>query len=170
MIAAVERLDIISVIRLMRSHPLTKHLSQTALARLTGTSQATISKWEAGKSVPDARRAILTLHNLGAPDVPGERHRPLANRHLTQGTTLRTSEGTETALDPNVVITAPCPLHVQVASQGDTDASAPATAALHLDDDPPRLVVPPASTWSSHTSQSGTTTVWVRLEKPWANG
>lgn len=167
MIAAVERLDMIAVIRLMRSHPLTKHLSQTALARLTGTSQATISKWEAGKSIPDARRAILTLHNLGA---PRERHRPLANRHLTQGTTLRTGEGTETALDPNVVITAPCPLHVQVASQGDSDTSAPATAALHLDDDPPRLLVPPASTWSSHTSQSGTTTVWIRVEKPSSSG
>lgn len=170
MIAAVERLDIIAVIRLMRSHPLTKHLSQTALARLTGTSQATISKWEAGKSVPDPRRAILTLHNLGAPGTPEERRRPLPNRPLPKDTSLRTGEETETALDPSVVITTPCPLHVQVAPQGDTDASPPATAALYLDDDLPRLVVPPASTWSSHTNQSGTTTVWVRLKKPSSSG
>lgn len=166
MIAAVERLDIIAVIRLMRSHPLTKHLSQTALARLTGTSQATISKWEAGKSLPDPRRAILTLHNLGAPGIPGERRGPLPHRSPTKDATLRTGQETETAPDSSVVITAPCPLHVQVAPQVDTNASPPATAALYLDDDLPRLVVPPASAWSSHTNQSGTTTVWVRLEEP----
>lgn len=70
MIAAIERMDIIGVVRILRSNPLTRHLSQTALSRLTGVSRSTISGWESGNRVPDPRRAIEALEGLGVPGVP----------------------------------------------------------------------------------------------------
>ncbi len=67
MLAALERVDICAVVVLLRTHPATGHLSQRSLGRLMGTSQATVSRWEAGKRKPKTRVVLRALEGLGAP-------------------------------------------------------------------------------------------------------
>lgn len=86
MIAAIERMDIIEVVQILRSNPLTRHLSQTALSRLIGVSQSTVSKWESGDAAPNPRRIVDVLQRLGVPGVPWG-HRWLLPEELTADTT-----------------------------------------------------------------------------------
>ncbi|MBB5491472.1 transcriptional regulator with XRE-family HTH domain [Nocardiopsis metallicus] len=136
---------------------MTRHLSQSALARLTGTSQATISMWESGKRSPDRRRAILVLQELGTPGAAGERSWRLPDEAPSEP-----SEGLAQAL--RVVITAPVPIDVQVSSH--TDEGPLTTASFLVQGEHPRLVVTPSSSWGITTSPSGVTTAWVALENP----
>lgn len=155
MVAALERLDIVAIIRVLRSHLLTRHLSQSALARLTGTSQATISMWESGKRSPDRRRAILVLQELGAPGTPGERSWQLPNES-SPGSPEEPSQALR------VVITAPVPIDVQVSPHSDDEPAPAASFVLHGEQ--PCLVVTPSSRWGITTSPSGVTSAWIALD------
>lgn len=66
MITALERLDVITVVRLLY-----RHLSQTELSRMVDRSQSTVSDWisgKAGKRSFPAKTALAIFERLGAPD------------------------------------------------------------------------------------------------------
>ncbi len=160
MIAAIERMDIIEVVQILRSNPLTRHLSQTALSRLIGVSQSTVSKWESGDAAPNPRRIVDVLQRLGVPGVPWG-HRWLLPEELTADTAPEPAQ-VQNRPTPCVVITVPGPLHVQVI-QTDQDGAGPtAGVAFVVDQKGPRLMVTPDSTWGVTISPTGAT-AWVVL-------
>lgn len=67
---AIDRMDIPAIVRVLRSSPLTKHLSQAELGRLMHVSQSTVSCWESGHRSPHSDLAIAVLQSLGAPGEP----------------------------------------------------------------------------------------------------
>lgn len=162
MIVAVERMDVITVVRLLRSHPLTRHLTQTALAQLTGVSQATISGWETGDRKADPRRVVEALQGLGTPGRPWGM-RWLLPADLTSDTEPEPSPSTSAMDAPRVIITAPGPIAVQVMESPPT-ANPPAVAFV-ADQDGPRLMVAEDSTWGVHSSPNGAT-AWFTLVAP----
>ncbi|MEV6817805.1 helix-turn-helix transcriptional regulator [Nocardiopsis dassonvillei] len=163
MIVAVERMDVVAVVRLLRSHPLTRHLSQMTLAQLTGMSQASISGWESGTRVPDPRRAVEVLEGLG---TPGRRWgmRWLLPADLTDDTEPEPPPSTSAVNAPRVVITAPGPITVQVMKQPPA-ADQRSAIAFVADQDGPRLMVAEDSTWGVRSSPKGTT-AWFTLVAP----
>ena len=112
MIAAIEHIDLGPVMRLLHTHPMTRHLSQTALSRLTGASQSTISRWESSNKIPRPHRVVQAFQGLGVPGVPWggrwllpeEATNDIAPERATSKTTPSSC----------VTITAPCPIDVRV--------------------------------------------------------
>ena len=160
MVEAIERLDVVHVVRLLRAHPLTRHLSQSALARLTGTSQATISKWESEKSSPDIRRSLEVLRTLGVPGAPGERRWILPSDYARPTDPVWTEPPAE--WDTYVVISAPVPLDVQSSADRKVHYTADAVVMV-VDRGEVRLHVPHARDWGMTTVSTGATTAWIPL-------
>lgn len=159
MIAAIERMDIIEVIQILRSHELTRHLSQTALSRLTGVSQSTISKWESGDAAPNPRRVVDVLQRLGVPGSPWGRRWLLPEEFTPDAAPVPADAYSRPT--PCVVVTVPGPFHVQVTQdEQDGDGSA-AGVAFIADRKGPRLMVTPQSTWGVTISPAGAATAWV---------
>lgn len=163
MIAHVERMDVMGVVRHLRPHPSTRHLSQTALARMVGVSQSTISGWETGRRRQDVRHAAEALHRLGAPGVRWGR-RWLLPEDLTAGTEpeLHPATVAEDA-SPRVVITVPMPIDVQVIDphQAHTTGYVGAVAFV-TDQNGPRLIVTADTTWGMNSAPDGAT-AWFAL-------
>ncbi|OOC55904.1 MULTISPECIES: helix-turn-helix domain-containing protein [Nocardiopsis] len=158
---AVRTLNLSEVIRCMRQHPDTRHLSQVALATMSGLSQAMVSRLENGVNVASINRAVDALAGLGAPGAAdGKRWRlpddseplPPAKPQMTPGV-------------PCVVITSPVPIYVQVMDPPDpstTGTNRHSDVAFVIDTDGPRLIVNQDIPWGV-TSAPGGATAWFAL-------
>ncbi|WP_160050871.1 helix-turn-helix domain-containing protein [Nocardiopsis sp. FR4] len=153
---AVRTLNLAEVIRCLRRHSATRHLSQSALASLCGLSQAMISRLEAGAHVSSISRAVTALAGLGAPGV-------------SDGTRWRLPDDDEPLplADPQaapelpcVVITSPVPIHVWVRDTQDTT-----DVAFVSTPDGPCLVINRNIPWGV-TSAPGGATAWFALTVP----
>ncbi|WP_159944051.1 MULTISPECIES: helix-turn-helix domain-containing protein [unclassified Nocardiopsis] len=158
---AVRTLNLSAVIRFLRQHPETRHLSQTALANMCGFAQSMISRLESGLNVASIRRAVEALTGLGAPGVSeGTRWR------LPDDTTPLPQEPPQATLDaPCVVITSPVPIYVQVMdAPGTLAAEDPYQPEIAFIADPsgPRLIVTRDIPWGV-TSAPGGATAWFAL-------
>ncbi|MFV2198059.1 helix-turn-helix domain-containing protein [Nocardiopsis sp. LOL_012] len=58
MARAVRPLNLSEVIRLLRRHPGTRHLSQSALANISGLSQSAVPRLEKGRHAANVRRCV----------------------------------------------------------------------------------------------------------------
>lgn len=157
MITAVQQLDIVTVVRILRAHPRTRNLSQTALARLTGKSQATISEWESGKQKnPKTQQVADVLETLGAPGC-----RWGSSWVLPEGVTtgaVTTPEVWEEA--QAVVITVPARVQIRTADNP-VDTAQP-VATLVADADGLLLVVGNCTAWAAE-GRDGRNTVRIAL-------
>jgi len=135
MIDAVQRLDMIAVIRSLR-----RCLSQTEMARMLGRSQSTVSDWESSKrkrKVSDAY-AVEAFDRLGVPGRFRERSWQLPHTITVYG-------GSLAERDAVVVIGAPIPVQVRAA-----DHPAPGqrpVAVLAVDAEGLVVVVTAPATW-----------------------
>lgn len=163
MIVAVERMDVVAVVRLLRSHPLTRNLSQTALAQMAGVSQSSISGWESGNRTPAPRRAVEFFEGLGTPGVRWGL-RWLLPADCADTTEPEPAPSSPSVDAPHVVITAPGPIDVQVRKSSSTTDQPPAIAFV-ADRDGPRLLVTEDTTWGVNSSQNGAT-AWFALVAP----
>lgn len=160
MITAVEHIDLGAVMRLLRRHPMTRHLSQTALSRLTGASQSTISRWESSNKIPHPHRAVQAFKGLGVPGVPWGGRWLLPEERTND--TAPESAASKTTPAPCVTITAPGPIDVQVMQPTEDGDDPVGVIALVTDKKGPRLVVAPDSTWGVTNSPTGST-AWFAL-------
>lgn len=165
MIAAVEHIDLGAVMRLLRTHPMTRHLSQTALSRLTGASQSTVSRWESSNKIPHPHRTVQAFQGLGVPGVPWG-GRWLLPEEITNDT-APASTTTEDVPAPRVTITAPGPIDVQVMQPTEDGHDPTGAVAFVTDHKGPRLIVTPDSTWGVTNSPTGAT-AWftVHTDEP----
>lgn len=157
MITAVQQLDIVTVVRVLRAHPRTRNLSQTALARLTGKSQATISEWESGKQKnPKTQQVADVLEALGAPGCRWGSSWVLPEEVAAEA--VATPEVWEEA--QAVVITVPVPVQIRTA---DNPADTPQpVATLVSDTDGLLLVVGRCTTWTAE-GRDGCNTIRITL-------
>ena len=157
MITAVQQLDIVTVVRILRAHPRTRNLSQTAPARLTGKSQATISEWESGKQKnPKTQQVADVLEALGAPGYRWGSSWVLPEEVAAEA--VATPEVWEEA--QAVVITVPVPVQIRTA---DNFAEGPQpVATLVADTDGLLLVVGNCTTWAAE-GRDGRHTIRIAL-------